>query len=187
MSKTNLWNMQSLDVFLNSLSDAEYRKYIKLIEPKNVMMPLKSWGIADSFFTTDNFQDINTDLEILNQLSLQYYWNNDLADVLKHSYDALVLTDSTQHIVWTNPGFFKMTGYTKEYAIGKTPRFLQGPNTIQKSKTKIRESLINNTSFTEEVVNYKKNKQGYRCLLQIFPLGEKNRTTHYLALETELR
>lgn len=32
-------------------------------------------------------------------------------------------------ILFVNPAFCKMTGYTKEDLIGKTPRILQGPLT----------------------------------------------------------
>lgn len=186
MEKRNLWDMQSLDIFLNSMSHAEYKKYIKLVTPTAYLSPTPSWGLADWVNDTHGRNADLKDLEVLNKLAIQLNWSADIKNILKNNYDALVLTDVSQNIVWTNPGFQKMTGYNTEYAVGKTPRFLQGDETRTDTKFSIGKKLLRDKPFKEKVLNYKKSKQQYWCELHIFPLLAKNKTTHYLALEKEI-
>ena len=54
--------------------------------------------------------------------------------ILYGTYDALVLTKADQHIVWVNDGFQEMTGYSKSFAIGKRPGFLQGAQTSENTR-----------------------------------------------------
>lgn len=49
-----------------------------------------------------------------------------IQDVLRQEiYDALVLTSSDQQIIWVNNGFTEMTGYAKNYALGKNLHFFR--------------------------------------------------------------
>jgi PAS domain S-box-containing protein len=43
--------------------------------------------------------------------------------------------------VYVNPAFTEMTGYTAEEAIGRSPRFLQGPKSSRAALEKIRAAL----------------------------------------------
>lgn len=54
-----------------------------------------------------------------------------------------------------------MTGYSKSYAVGKKPAFLQGEKTSPSFKKQIRSDLKNNHSYSGSLVNYKKNGQAY--------------------------
>ena len=46
--------------------------------------------------------------------------------IYNYDYDALVLSDKAHKIIWVSDGFKDMTGYTKKFAVGKKPSFLQG-------------------------------------------------------------
>ena len=102
-------------------------------------------------------------------------------------YDALVITDLNQAIVWVNEGFTEMTGYHKKYALGKRPSFLQGAETSKMIKRQIKEQLVSHNCYKGAIVNYRKNRQAYRCQINIFPIyGSKGDPTHFIALEKEL-
>ena len=102
-------------------------------------------------------------------------------------YDALVITDLNQAIVWVNEGFTEMTGYHKKYALGKRPSFLQGAETSKMIKRQIKEQLVSHNCYKGAIVNYRKNGQAYRCQINIFPIyGSKGDPTHFIALEKEL-
>lgn len=179
--------MAGLDIFLQSLDELDRKKYIKEIEPKQYVSPLKSWGLSAEFFAPiDLLEARKKDKMALVLLAKQFQWKTDLAEILAKPYDALVLTDAFQNIIWTNPGFFKMTGYTESYAVGKRPSFLQGKATSTETRFSIKDKLLVGKPFTEKILNYKKNSEEYWCKIQIFPLQVKNLQTHYLALETEL-
>ncbi|CAM3495256.1 PAS domain-containing protein [Aequorivita lipolytica] len=187
MANYNLWDMAGLDVFLQSLSEQQREKYFNIIEPQTYLSPLKSWGLSAEFFKpTALLETRQKDRASLTLLANQFHWKANLSEILTKSYDALIVTDFSQKIVWANNGFFKMTGYSESYAIGKTPSFLQGNETSTQVKASIREKLQRGEPFTEEVLNYKKDQREYWCKIQIFPLLSAGLTTHYLALETEL-
>lgn len=102
-------------------------------------------------------------------------------------YDALVITDLNQAIVWVNDGFTEMTGYHKKYALGKRPSFLQGAKTSKMIKRQIKDQLSNNHCYKGSIVNYRKNGEAYRCQIDIVPIyGSTGEQTHFIALEKEL-
>ena len=80
-----------------------------------------------------------------------------------------------------------MTGYHKNYALGKKPSFLQGEKTSEATKQKIREKLKTEHGYEGSILNYRKNGEAYRCRIKIIPLYDsKKQLTHFIALEREL-
>jgi PAS domain S-box-containing protein len=107
--------------------------------------------------------------------------------ITNEHYDAIVVTDAKQTIVWVSDGFYEMTGYSSRYAIGRQPSFLQGKDTKETTKKSIKTNLNFEKEFTTSIVNYKKNGEEYLCELKLFPLRDhKKQITHYLALERKL-
>jgi PAS domain S-box-containing protein len=157
-------------------------------ETKRLSFPLLCWDIY-SMFLLKKGKDLqkDNDLLLLEILNKKHQWNTDLKALLANSYEALILTDASQKIQWVNKGFTKMTGYSAHHTIGKTTVFLQGPNTNPETRKRIREKLMERVTFTETVVNYRKNKEEYLCEVTITPLlNSKNELTHYIALENQL-
>ena len=123
---------------------------------------------------------------MINRISVVNNLDVDVVKELPISYGTVVLTDFAQILQWVNGGFQAMTGYAPEYAIGKKPAFLQGPNTSEIVKGRIRETLSTGGRISETITNYKKNGTEYECLITIIPLlDSKQNITHYLALERE--
>lgn len=187
-NKDNLRNMACLDLFLTSLSPVAYEQIKDSIEPISSGSPLLSMDIY-----SQNFQQSllagrrKNDLETLLNLGQDVEWEFDHNLILENNYDALVLTDAGQTIKWVNKGFSKMTGYAAGYAIGKTPRFLQGEETVFESRNRIREKLKKTDVFTETVINYRKNGDTYKCEITVIPLINKRLDiTHFLAIEKEV-
>ena len=56
---------------------------------------------------------------------------NLLETLLDKSFDAILITDGAkdQKIIYCNAAFERLTGYTAEEMIGKSPKLLQGPST----------------------------------------------------------
>jgi PAS domain S-box-containing protein len=154
------------------------------IAPKFLSSPLMSWDISNPIYNVISKKAV--DLEALNSISVVNNWDVNFVKELSINYQTLVLTDLKQTILWVNDGFQSMTGYDPNFAIGKKPAFLQGPNTSEIIKDRIRKKLINGGRITETITNYKKNGNPYECYITIIPLVDSNRViTHYLALERE--
>ena len=149
-------------------------------------MPLMSWDISNPAYglRTKKMEE----LQALVQLSELNGWEVNLKEELSVGYEALVLTDLDQVILWVNQGFQAMTGYTSKFALGKRPSFLQGDKTSIKAKSRIQKNLSMGKRLTENITNYRSNGEEYICQISIVPLFNSNRNiTHFLALETEVR
>lgn len=58
-------------------------------------------------------------------------------------------------IVFASPGFYELTGYTREQVLGRNCRFLQGAGTDRKAIEVIRTAVANGTDATVCLLNYK--------------------------------
>lgn len=150
--------------------------------------PLLCWDIYAMHLTEQavNFNR-ETELGILKAFKEKFGWALDIEKIFaEKDFEALVLTDNNQNIQWVNKGFTKMTGYPANYAKGKKPNFLQGEGSSEQTKKAIRENLNRGRQFKEQIINYKKDGTPYNCEIEIYPIKDNNKTTHYLAIEKEI-
>lgn len=108
--KNDLSKMMCLDLFLSSLSKTEYQKIEQHLKPtENSLMPLLSWDIFGQAYQRRIYEtQKKNDLAKLLHLAEKHKWNNSITEILKdQNYEALVLTDASQKIVWVNKGFLK--------------------------------------------------------------------------------
>lgn len=180
-------NMQSLDIYLSSLSMEDAKEVEKELSASNIkLMPLHSWDIYNDHYAQQllSVKQLNA-INSFKELAKKFQWKNDFDEVFKDkTFDALVLTNQEARIQWVSEGFTEMTGYSSSYALNKTPHFLQGKETDRVVLNRIKHKLSRDEPFTEVLVNYKKDKTPYKCEISIIPLINE-RTTHYLALERQ--
>lgn len=178
----------SLDIYLSSLSNEEYDSVSSKLDYNFKSLPLLSWDIYSQNRQV-NLLESQQEQDILKvkALASTFNWNNDIDSIFSDSdYEALIVTDVTQNILWVNNGFPKMTGYSKGDALNKTPRFLQGEKTTEKKRDIIRKKLSSNLPFQEVIINHKKDGTPYTCEVKIIPLFTNNIKTHYIALEKQV-
>ena len=131
---------------------------------KKNFLPLASFDIH-----LENYQSLVNEFRRNNDIShiksiLNDSWTADLTrKVFQEDYDAIVLTDTNQKILWVSDGFRDMTGYSKKFAVGKRPSFLQGEETSKSVKNQIRKELFYNHTFSGSLLNYRKNGEPYSC------------------------
>lgn len=99
-----------------------------------------------------------------------------------------IVTDAKGYIEWVNDGFYRVTGYQLEEVVGRKPgSILQGPETSPATIAEIRQSLIQQQSFSGEILNYHKDGTPYWILLQINPIfDEAGQLTHFIAIESDI-
>lgn len=123
----------------------------------------------DSFLKLKNIfsalKEKNSELE--EQLELL-----DLA--IRQDYDSIMITDLNLNegpfIKYVNSGFTKMTGYSKNEVMGKTPDILYGPKTARDVIEQMNNRLKKGHSFWGHTVNYRKDGTEFINQWDIHPL-----------------
>lgn len=105
---------------------------------------------------------------------------------------ALVLTDTDLErpgptILYANPTFARMSGYTAAEMLGTSPRLLQGPGTNQQVTRLIARKLRAEGRFHGVLENYRKSGEAYLCEIDVRPLlGRDGEPLAFLAFEREV-
>ncbi|MEX0654594.1 MAG: PAS domain S-box protein [Phycisphaeraceae bacterium] len=90
-------------------------------------------------------------------------------------------------IVYANPAFTRMSGYTAEEVIGRTPRILQGPRTSRAVLDQLRHQLSRGEPFAGETMNYRKDGSEYMLNWHIAPVrDESGRITHWVSIQRDV-
>lgn len=80
-----------------------------------------------------------------------------LSLVASANENGVLFTNPNGLISWANEGFYKLTGYSNEEVIGKSPVDLcKGPLTDETELSKVLEAFFNGQAFNTEIVYYKK-------------------------------
>ena len=87
-------------------------------------------------------------------------------------------------ILFVNPAFSEMTGYSQEEVLQKTPRILQGPKSDRAMLTELREALSRGEPFSGETVNYRKDGSEYYVEWDITPIRNSGgQISHFLSIQ----
>ncbi|SFS46268.1 PP2C family protein-serine/threonine phosphatase [Marininema halotolerans] len=112
------------------------------------------------------------------------------ASAIEHMSEGVCITDPRlpdNPIVYVNPGFTQLTGYTAEEALGKNCRFLQSENTDTTSIDKIRHAIQRQASVTSVLLNRHKNGSLFWNELRVNPVtNEHGELIHYVGVQTDV-
>ena len=120
--------------------------------------------------------------------------HQDLGDMsLLESMTESVLVTTTDldspgpSIVYVNPAFEKMTGWSKHEIIGKSPRILQGRKTEHKIFTDLRDRLLQGEHWLGQTTNYRKNGTEFVMEWSIVPIRDNRGDIYrYLAVQRDV-
>ncbi len=145
------------------------------------------------YFQTDNggMMGIWRQLPSFDQAERDYL--NLLKSVIVNTNDAILVTKAgptdqptKRNIIYVNPAFTKMTGYSEKEMLGRTPRILQGEKTDKADKSEIVNALKNWRPINRELLNYAKDGREFWVDLDIVPVAnEEGVYTHWIAIQRE--
>jgi diguanylate cyclase (GGDEF)-like protein/PAS domain S-box-containing protein len=113
--------------------------------------------------------------------------------IVTHANDIIIVTEAGPldlpgpRIVYVNEAFSRLTGYSSNDAIGKTPRLLQGRQTDQATKARIKAALAAQKPIRERILNYDKKGNPYWLDINLVPLRNSDgEVTHFVAIERDI-
>jgi PAS domain S-box-containing protein len=109
-----------------------------------------------------------------------------LSNVAKRTSNLVILTDTHRRIQWVNESVIKVTGYSLEELIGKTPKIFQSNRSDRQEIEKINNALSEVRPVWAEIINVGKCGREYWISINIVPLfNDKGEHTGFMAVETE--
>jgi diguanylate cyclase (GGDEF)-like protein/PAS domain S-box-containing protein len=108
---------------------------------------------------------------------------NDVIMVL----DATPLEQGGPLIAYVNPAFERLMGYSAEEVMGQNPKILQGPDTDDKTRYKMRQAMRAGKSIRTQILNYDKFGNELWLDINMVPLfDEEGELAYYAAIERDL-
>jgi two-component system OmpR family sensor kinase len=91
--------------------------------------------------------------------------------------ESIMVTDASEHstnpsIVYVNPAFTRLTGYTRAEAVGGTPKLLQGGRTDRKVLNQLKRELHDRQMWKGSTYNYTKSGQPFLMEWEIVPIHD---------------
>ncbi len=115
-----------------------------------------------------------------------------LESVIVNTHDAVLIGEIQPNdpvhpqIVYVNPAFSKMTGYTLKEILGKTPFLLVGEKTNPILLDKIRTARQNYQPVKVEGIHYTKEGREFWAEVNVFPVADKTgRFTHWVSVSRD--
>ncbi|OYW76791.1 MAG: hypothetical protein B7Z37_07310 [Verrucomicrobia bacterium 12-59-8] len=116
-----------------------------------------------------------------------------LETCVSHLNDIVIITEPDPlhepgpRIVFVNDAFTRHTGYAREEALGRSPRFLQGPATDRSALGRMHAALAQGLPIKEELVNYKKDGSAFWVEIDVVPITDcDGKPTHFVAVQRDV-
>jgi PAS domain S-box-containing protein len=116
-----------------------------------------------------------------------------LQSVVVNTNDAVVITEAQPigepgpNIIYVNEAFTRITGYSLEEVLGKTPRILQGAKTSRAELDKVWTALARWETVTVQVINYRKDGSEFWNEFSVVPVADQTGWyTHWISVQRDI-
>jgi PAS domain S-box-containing protein len=116
----------------------------------------------------------------------------DPAAVIEAAAESILITTTDLDapgpaIVYVNPAFERMTGWSSSEVLGKSPRKFQGPKTDLRVFSDLREKLLSKRLWEGQTINYRKDGSEFWMEWSIVPLkNERGKVYQYVAIQRDV-
>ncbi|CAI50651.1 receiver/sensor box histidine kinase [Natronomonas pharaonis DSM 2160] len=106
---------------------------------------------------------------------------------VEHAADAIVVTDADGTIEYANPAFEDLTGYTRQEAIGHTPRILKSGRQDDAYYEELWDAILSGDVWNEEILNETKDGRRYIAHQTIAPiLGDDGDIRKFVGIQRDV-
>ncbi|GAC1531063.1 MAG: EAL domain-containing protein [Vulcanimicrobiaceae bacterium] len=116
-----------------------------------------------------------------------------LESVVVNANDSVLITEAQPvsepgpRILYANEAFTRTTGYELHEILGKTPRILQGPDSSDAARARLRAALLAWEPVEVEIVNYRKDGTAFIVELSIVPVADETGWfTHWVSVQRDI-
>lgn len=108
--------------------------------------------------------------------------------VLRELPLSVIVTDVKRRVVYVNPAFERLCGYSFDELSGESLNgLLHGPGTDTRTVSRMREAANAGRAFHERVLNYRKSGDPYWIDLRVTPiLDPSQQVTHFIGIMSEV-
>ncbi|MEQ9394102.1 PAS domain S-box protein [Haliea sp.] len=110
--------------------------------------------------------------------------------VLEETFNGVLITDARladSPLIYVNPAFEKITGYSEAEVLGRNCRFLQGEESGQPVLAELRKALAEHKPASVVVRNYRKDGTLFWNDLNLSPIfDDAGRLTHYIGIQRDI-
>jgi PAS domain S-box-containing protein len=142
----------------------------------SLLLALVVWSLASSRIRAQNFAErMTADLDRL-------------AQVVRHTDNAVTIADRECRITWVNEGFTRITGYTLDEALGRTPSELLGnPQVDQDTVRRLEEAARRGDPCRVEILNRSKDGRDFWVDTELQPLkGDDGAPAGFMEIGTDI-
>ncbi|GLS92017.1 hypothetical protein GCM10007916_30870 [Psychromonas marina] len=109
------------------------------------------------------------------------------AVVFTHAKEAIIITDAMSNIINVNQSFVQLSGYSREEAIGQTPKLFKSNRQPAKFYRDMWQSINDKGHWSGEIWNRRKSGEIYPQLMTISSVfDEDKKVKNYIALFTDI-
>ncbi|MBO1923914.1 PAS domain-containing protein [Thiomicrorhabdus sp. 6S3-12] len=113
-----------------------------------------------------------------------------LLQLVEQAQDGIVVAEKEGEdtiLIYVNPAFEKLTGYSADEILYQDCRFLQGDDTHKESVHKIREAIDSSQPVRTILKNYRKDGSHFWNELSVTPFyDEHDRLTYYIGIQKDV-
>lgn len=116
-----------------------------------------------------------------------------LETVITQTKDAIIITESESNargipkIIYVNPAFTKLTGYSSKEVIGKTPKVFMSKNSVKGDIQNLVNAIKKKEEFTFETLNVNKDGEEYWVNFTMIPITNfDNEHSHWISIQRDI-
>ncbi|MGI4791537.1 MAG: PAS domain S-box protein [Janthinobacterium lividum] len=149
--------------------------------PKSIMSPEL---VARSVRSAIRFQQVQREKEaVLGALRVR-------DNAIAAASNGIIISDASlpdYPIVYANPAFLALSGYTEPEVLGRNCRFLQGAETSPQSIRELRDAIHTQQRSQTLILNYRKDGSAFWNEVTVSPVRDPQGTvTHYIGIQTDV-
>ncbi|PAU84726.1 histidine kinase [Halorubrum salipaludis] len=105
---------------------------------------------------------------------------------LEHAADAILITSTDGTIRYVNPAFERVTGYSTEEVLGRTPDILNSGEQSDQYYERLWDTILSGETWEEEIINERKDGEHYCAHQTIAPITDDGEVKEFVSIQRDV-